>query len=151
MAVQNNFAPGVDGLTYKPNTYAELGDMIGKIAYQVIRQVEAKNPLAVFDKMPVNKGDTIEQAVIKLVEAEAYDESGANALARSTKKKMSERETELRQEFEAKQKEQEERHIRDMRALLSGHKEEQIDKSEDEEEKTYEQSLLEKITQKFIK
>ena len=88
MAVQNNFAPGVDGLTYKPNTYAELGDMIGKIAYQVIRQVEAKNPLAVFDKMPVNKGDTIEQAVIKLVEAEAYDESGANALARSTKKKM---------------------------------------------------------------
>ena len=88
MAVQNNFAPGVDGLTYKPNTYAELGDMIGKIAYQVIRQVEAKNPLAVFDKMPVNKGDTIEQAVINLIEAETYDESGANALTRSMKKKM---------------------------------------------------------------
>jgi len=88
MAVQNNFAPGVDGKSYKPNTYAELGDMIGKIAYQVIRQVEAKNPLAVFDKMPVNKGDTIEQTVIKLVEAEAYDETGADALTRATKSKM---------------------------------------------------------------
>lgn len=88
MAVQNNFATGTDGLNYKPNTYAELGDMIGKIAEQVIRMVEAQNPLSVFDKMPINNGDTIEQAVIKHVEAEAYDKTGANALTRSTKKKM---------------------------------------------------------------
>lgn len=73
------------------------------------------------------------------------------ALREEYEKKLKDREAELRQEFEAKQREQEERHIRDMRALLSGHKEEQIDKSEDEEEKTYEQTLLEKITQKFIK
>ena len=73
------------------------------------------------------------------------------ALREEYEKKLKDREAELRQEFEAKQKEQEERHIRDMRALLSGHKDEQNDKSEDEEEKTYEQILLEKITQKFIK
>lgn len=73
------------------------------------------------------------------------------ALREEYEKKLKDREAELRQEFEAKQKEQEARHIRDMRALLSGHKEEQNDKSEDEEEKTYEQTLLEKITQKFIK
>ena len=73
------------------------------------------------------------------------------ALREEYEKKLKDREAELRQEFEAKQKEQEERHIREMRALLSGHKEEQIDNAEDEEEKTYEQTLLEKITQKFIK
>ena len=73
------------------------------------------------------------------------------ALREEYEKKLKDREAELRQEFEEKQKEQEERHIREMRALLSGHKEEQIDKTEDEEEKTYEQTLLEKITQKFIK
>lgn len=73
------------------------------------------------------------------------------ALREEYEKKLKDREAELRQEFEAKQKEQEERHIRDMRALLSGHKDEQSDKSEDEEEKTFEQELLEKITQKFIK
>lgn len=73
------------------------------------------------------------------------------ALREEYEKKLKDREAELRQEFEEKQKEQEARHIRDMRALLSGHNEEQSDKSEDEEEKTYEQTLLEKITQKFIK
>ena len=73
------------------------------------------------------------------------------ALREEYEKKLKDREAELRQEFEAKQKEQEERHIRDMRALLSWHKDEQSDKSEDEEEKTFEQELLEKITQKFIK
>ena len=73
------------------------------------------------------------------------------ALREEYEKKLKDREAELRQEFEAKQKEQEERHIRDMRALLSGHKDERSDKSEDEEEKTFEQELLEKITQKFIK
>lgn len=73
------------------------------------------------------------------------------ALREEYEKKLKDREAELCQEFEAKQKEQEERHIRDMRALLSGHKDEQSDKSEDEEEKSFEQDLLEKITQKFIK
>lgn len=88
MAVANNFQAPVDGATYQPNTYAELGEMIGKIAHQIIRQVEAKDPLAVFDKMPVNKGDTIEQAVIKLVEASTYDKAGTQALTRATNEKM---------------------------------------------------------------
>lgn len=88
MAVANNFRPPVDGLTYEPNSYAELGDAIGKVAYQIIRQVEAKDPLAVFDKIPVNKGDTIEQAVVKLVEAQGYDRTGADALTRATQSKM---------------------------------------------------------------
>ena len=73
------------------------------------------------------------------------------ALREEYEKKLKDREAELRKEVEEKQNEQEARHIRDRRALLSGHKEEQSDKSEDEEEKTYEQTLLEKITQKFIK
>ena len=73
------------------------------------------------------------------------------ALREEYEKKLTDRGAELRQEFEEKQKEQEERHIRDMRALLSGHKDEQSNKSEDEEEKSFEQELLEKITQKFIK
>ena len=88
MAVDNNFAPGKTGAEYQPNTYAELGDMIGKIAYQFIRQIEAKDPLSLFDKMPITNGDTIEQAVIKLVESQAYDKSGANALKRDTAVKM---------------------------------------------------------------
>lgn len=88
MAVANNFAPGKTGAEYTPNTYAELGEMVGKIAYQLIRQIETKNPLAVFDKMPVNNGDTIEQAVIKLVEASTYDRTGAGALKRATNPKL---------------------------------------------------------------
>lgn len=88
MAVDNNFAPGKTGAEYQPNTYAELGDMIGKIAYQFIRQIEAKDPLSIFDKMPITNGDTIEQAVIKLVESQAYDKTGANALKRDTTVKM---------------------------------------------------------------
>lgn len=88
MAVNNNFAPGKTGAEYQPNTYAELGDMIGKIAYQFIRQIEAKDPLSIFDKMPITNGDTIEQAVIKLVESQAYDKTGANALKRDTTVKM---------------------------------------------------------------
>ena len=88
MAVDNNFAPGKTGAEYQPNTYAELGDMIGKIAYQFIRQIEAKDPLSLFDKMPITNGDTIEQAVIKLVESQAYDKTGANALKRDTAVKM---------------------------------------------------------------
>lgn len=88
MAVDNNFAPGKTGAEYQPNTYAELGDMIGKIAYQFIRQIEAKDPLSLFDKMPITNGDTIEQAVIKLVESQTYDKTGANALKRDTTVKM---------------------------------------------------------------
>ena len=88
MPITNNFQPAQTGASYVPNTYAPYDDMIGKIAFQIIREVETKNPLAVFDKMPVNNGDTIEQAVVKLVDANAYDPTGANALTRDTAVKV---------------------------------------------------------------
>ena len=88
MAITNNFAPAQDGANYVPNTYAPYDDMIGKIALQIIREVETKDPLAVFDKTPIDNGDTIEQAVVKLVDAQAYDPTGASALTRDTAVKV---------------------------------------------------------------
>lgn len=84
MPITNNFAPATDGANYVPNTYSSLDDMIGKIAQQIIKEVETQNPLAVFDKVPVDNGDTIEQAVVKLIDAGAYDSTGAGALTRET-------------------------------------------------------------------
>ena len=72
---------GYDYANYSPNTYSDF-DMIGKIAQQVIRNVQGKNPLDVFDKMPINNGDTIEQVVVGLVAEKTYDPTGASALAR---------------------------------------------------------------------
>lgn len=88
MAVVITNAKGIDGANYTPNSYAEFNDMIGKVADQYIREVEAKNPLAVFDKRPIDNGDTIEQAVVKLVEATSYDATGAGALTRDTRVKL---------------------------------------------------------------
>lgn len=76
------FTKGVDGENYVPTTINGMGDAICKIAEQVIRQFSAKNPLNLFEKKPVNNGTTIEQMFIEMVEGEAYDRSGANALTR---------------------------------------------------------------------
>lgn len=84
MAITNNFQPSQVGASYVPNTYTSFDDMIGKIAHQIIKEVETKNPLAVFDKVPVDNGDTIEEAVVKLIDANAYDPTGAGALTRET-------------------------------------------------------------------
>lgn len=78
------FSGGVDGEDYVPNSYEELGGMIGKVAEQVIREVTAEDKLAVFDKMPVDNGDTIEQTIVKMASPRAYDKTGANALTRKT-------------------------------------------------------------------
>lgn len=78
------FDKGVAGTSYTPNKISELGSMIGKIAEQVITQVSAKNPLSVFEKKPVENGDTIEQSVVRLANARAYDSTGAGALTRKT-------------------------------------------------------------------
>lgn len=78
------FTKGADGASYEPKTITELGGMIGKISEQVIREVSAEDKLSVFDKMPSENGDTIEQAVVKLANARAYDKTGANALSRKT-------------------------------------------------------------------
>ena len=82
MAVSPTYSGGVAGTSYEPTTITELGGMIGKIAYSVIRENTANDPLAVFDKMPVNKGDTIEQAVVQMAESLSYDEDGDDALKR---------------------------------------------------------------------
>jgi hypothetical protein len=88
MAITNNFGVGVSGTAYVPNSYAELGNAIGKVALQIIREVEAKNPLSAFDKGAITNGDTIEQAIVKLVEASGYDQTGAGTLTRDTREKM---------------------------------------------------------------
>lgn len=82
MAVNPTYRSGVDGENYTPTTVAEMGEMIGKIAYSVIRENTAEDHLAVFDKMPVDKGDTIEEAVVKMAESLAYDKDGTDALKR---------------------------------------------------------------------
>ena len=82
MAVSPTYQGGTNGGDYTPTTITELGGMIGKIAFSVIRENTAQDHLAVFDKMPVNKGDTIEQAVVKMAESLSYDEDGSDALKR---------------------------------------------------------------------
>lgn len=88
MAVANNFKPVVDGAAYQPSTVEEFNNMIGKVGKQMIREVTALNPLNVFNKGYMQKGDTLEVVVTKLVEASAYDRTGANALARNTVEKL---------------------------------------------------------------
>lgn len=82
MAVSPTYQGGTNGGDYTPTTITELGSMIGKIAYSVIRENTAEDHLAVFDKMPINKGDTIEQAVVKMAESLSYDADGDDALKR---------------------------------------------------------------------
>ena len=78
------YSGGVAPENFVPNSIEELGGMLGKIADQVIREVSAEDKLSVFDKMPVDNGDTIEQAVVKLASPRSYDKTGANALSRKT-------------------------------------------------------------------
>lgn len=80
--VSPTYGKGSAGSDYEPTTIAEYGEMIGKIAYSVIWENSTKDHLAVFDKMPINKGDTIEESVVKLAESLAYDKEGADALKR---------------------------------------------------------------------
>ena len=77
-----DFTKGVLPEDYEPTTIEEVGSMVGKVAEQVIREVDASNPLGVFEKRPIDNGTTVEQAVIKMAEAEAYDKEGLNALTR---------------------------------------------------------------------
>lgn len=70
MAVSATYGNGIlpANVTYDVN---EAYAMVEKVARQVIRNVQTIDHLAVFDKMPVDKGTTIEEAIIKLVEAQA--------------------------------------------------------------------------------
>ena len=78
------FTGGAAPANFTPNSISELSGMLGKVAEQIIREVVAEDKLSVFDKMPVDNGDTIEQAIVKLASARAYDSTGANALSRTT-------------------------------------------------------------------
>ena len=78
------FSGGALPANFTPNSYEDVGYMLGKVAEQIIREVSAEDKLSVFDKMPVLNGDTIEQTVIQLASARAYDSTGANALSRKT-------------------------------------------------------------------
>ena len=80
-------ASGYNGDGFTPEVVNQFG-MIGKVAYQIIREVQAKNPLSAFDFVPVDNGDTIEEVVTKLVESKNYDPTGANALTPNTDPKM---------------------------------------------------------------
>lgn len=76
MSVSNVFATGVGGGDFEPSVYEDYGYMIGKLAKSIIRNVQAKNPLAVFDKGRIENGETIENVVIGLLESSGYsDES----------------------------------------------------------------------------
>ena len=79
-----NYDDGATPSDFTPNSVADLGGMLCKVAEQVIREVSAEDKLSVFDKMPVDNGDTIEQAIVKLASPRAYDRTGANALTRKT-------------------------------------------------------------------
>lgn len=79
MSVVKTYSVGSDGQHYTPNYQSEF-DMIGKVALEIIKEVNAKNPLEVFEKYSIDNGDTIEQAIVKLVSSRAYDATGANAL-----------------------------------------------------------------------
>lgn len=70
MAVTATYGQGItpENLTYDVN---EAYAMVEKIARQVIRNIVTEDHLAVFDKLPIDKGTTIEEAIIKLVEAQA--------------------------------------------------------------------------------
>lgn len=84
---EENFSAGVLPANYVPSESEDL-NLIGKIAVQVIRDVVTKNPLAEFMKGRIENGETVEQAVIKLVESNDFDRTGANTLAPDTAEKM---------------------------------------------------------------
>lgn len=84
MAIDYTFSGGLAPADYSPNKISELANIIGKVAFQVIREVNAKDPLNVFEKQYIENGDTIEQIIVKLASPRAYDSTGANALSRKT-------------------------------------------------------------------
>lgn len=95
MPVQPTYGKGTTAPNFEVNQYPvwnpQQMELIGKVAYSVIRQISADNPLAVFDKMPVDNGDTLEQVVLKLVESEAADPDGLRALAPDKRDKLAAR------------------------------------------------------------
>ena len=85
--VAENFEEAQLPAEYVPSLSEDL-DLIGKIAITIIREVVTKNPLEAFLKGRIDYGDTVEQAVIKLLESTAYDRDGEGALTPDDTEKM---------------------------------------------------------------
>lgn len=85
--VAENFEEALLPAEYVPTLSEDL-DLIGKIAITVIRDVVTKNHLEAFLKGRIDYGDTVEQAVVKLLESTAYDRDGENALAPDDTEKL---------------------------------------------------------------
>lgn len=85
--VAENFEEAQLPAEYVPTLSEDL-DLIGKIAITIIREVVTKNPLEAFLKGRIDYGDTVEQAVVKLLESTAYDRDGEGALTPDDTEKM---------------------------------------------------------------
>lgn len=85
--VGENFDEALLPAEYVPTLSEDL-DLIGKIAITVIRDVATENHLAAFLKGRIDYGDTVEQAVVKLLESTEYDRDGENALAPDDAEKL---------------------------------------------------------------
>lgn len=75
MAVTPTYDKGAT--TYTP-TASQAYAMVEKIARQVIETAGGFNPLSVLEKEPIDKGTTIEQAVIKIATANTFPGSTAS-------------------------------------------------------------------------
>lgn len=73
MPVTPTYSNGNNTFTAKMNTYY---DMVEKIARQLVYAPSADDRLAFFDKVPVNKGTTIEQVVAQLAQSSAFVQDG---------------------------------------------------------------------------
>lgn len=78
MPVTPNIDNGSADYTAKVN---DIYGLIETIAKQTFFAVESANPLKVFDKEPIDKGTTIEQAMIQLTESYAFDKNAVDALS----------------------------------------------------------------------
>lgn len=85
--VSETFDSGVLPASYTPNVSSDL-KLIGKIAISLIRDVVTQNRLSPFLKGKIDNGDTIEQAVVKLVESIGYDRDGEHTLTPDKAEKM---------------------------------------------------------------
>lgn len=85
--VEENFDEALLPADYVPSNSPDL-DLIGKVAITLIRDVVTENHLSALLKGRIDYGDTVEQAVVKLLESTEYDRDGEGALAPDTAEKL---------------------------------------------------------------
>lgn len=83
-----NYGGGIITNEYQEEVIEQF-NMIAKIAYQMIRGVTASDKLEVFNKMPVDNGLTIEQAIVGLAKGYAFaDDGDVDKVFKKTKPNM---------------------------------------------------------------